>query len=710
MSKKAAPPPDAKSLTTNELMRLAKYGGPGGVKKASRLVDAGILPRHQIEEYGKAATSVAKKVAERAKNKTHSYQASPAVMAYRRNADIRRRAADLAAKDAEVARRAFDHPGQKHWSEKSKTDILRAAKFGSGRDLAQAQSEATIDAAVKKLTDRGWSVEHSSASSGSASRYLVSPRQHDGKVARVRVSDHYLPERTIDESVNGRYRRGGQVIVENTTTARRVVGEILGVARRELGKNAVMYTPKSVKAAIGPAGWSDAARAASIEARQADMAKSKVPAKKPRSRKAAETSAAPQSTAEHRYVQRQRASGVERPEADLIKEYHAKMAAKAGKGAVKPAGDPLSKLSKAQLQAVAKEFVGAASSRASKAQLMKEINLRVYASGQAGFRLAQQIGRLDTPMADIQAARAAGNSQAQQRLSGIIEKVRAETPAPKPRGRAKAAAPVPTGTAPAGWSDAAREASAKARGVAAPGEAKAAKPKPPKVAELRADAVKAGIDGAAKMKKPELMSLRKAGKFGWIGPAAIVGAAAVAYDATKNQAMAAGKTSGQATANAAGAAAVAGGAVAATGWGIGKAIAGAAKLAPVAGKVLARAVPVAAIGLAAYEVGKGAIQGYQSGGAMGALKGAGTGAADFATMGAYSHFANKPAGAPVSATAKLSSQRSVIAGAQVGSNARQPAAEPKKPTGIVQAHMRVMRAQGGGSQRVKVGQYRRDVR
>lgn len=52
--------------------------------------------------------------------------------------------------------------------------------------------------------------------------------------------------------------------------------------------------------------------------------------------------------------------------------------------------------------------------------------------------------------------------------AGKVSDARIDTLAPKP----KAAAPVTAGGEPAGWSDAARDASAKARGVALPGEAK----------------------------------------------------------------------------------------------------------------------------------------------------------------------------------------------------------------------------------------------
>jgi len=126
-----------------------------------------------------------------------------------------------------------------------------------------------------------------------------------------------------------------------------------------------------------------------------------------------------------------------------------------------------------------------------------------------------------------------------------------------------------------------------------------------------------------------------------LGPAAIIGAGAVAFDATRNQAHAAGKSESAANLDAAGAAAIASGSVAAIGYGIGKVVQAAARVAPVAGKVLSRAVPAVAIAAAGYEIGKGAVAGFKKGGLAGAAKGAGVGAMDFATLGAYSHFANK---------------------------------------------------------------------
>lgn len=177
-----------------------------------------------------------------------------------------------------------------------------------------------------------------------------------------------------------------------------------------------------------------------------------------------------------------------------------------------------------------------------------------------------------------------------------------------------------------------------------------AKGKPPKAAKtptaksLTSSAKAAGVrDPNAAFADVFGKTAKSAGKKGlaMLGPVAVVGAGALAFDSTRNQAMAAGKTSGQANLNAAGAAAIASGSVAAIGYGISKAVSLAVRAAPVAGKVLSRALPVAAVGFAAYEVGRGAVRGYKEGGVGGAFKGAGEGALDFATMGAYSHFTGK---------------------------------------------------------------------
>lgn len=147
---------------------------------------------------------------------------------------------------------------------------------------------------------------------------------------------------------------------------------------------------------------------------------------------------------------------------------------------------------------------------------------------------------------------------------------------------------------------------------------------------------------------------------GPFGPLAIVGAGAVAFDAKRSEAKAAGQSDLASTMKGMGSAAAAGGTVAAIGAGIGagaKLLArGAAKIAPVAGAVASKALPVLAIGMAAYDTGKGAYEGYKRDGTLaGAAKGAGRGLADFATMGAYSHF-SPPAGSGGHLTAEQAQQ------------------------------------------------------
>lgn len=291
-----------------------------------------------------------------------------------------------------------------------------------------------------------------------------------------------------------------------------------------------------------------------------------------------------------------------------------------------------------------------------------------------------------------------------------------------------------------GWSDAAREASAKERGVALPGQAKAPtdrvadlaakqgismeeaarrvkamdvfkdvpeqmariaeagkkqdarsraaikgaetrKANKAKAGGLAAAAQSAGVrdpnadmakmfgpnlkptaptDQAAKSARADEFARRNFGKgetkpkrskgskaLAMLGPVAIAGAAAVAFDSTRSQAQAAGDSAAAANTKATGAAVAAGGTVAAVGWGIAKGVQLAAKgAAVVAPRAAALMVPGAGMllgGLAAYGFGQAAYQGYKDGGVKGAAKGV----ADFATMGAVSHFGARltPAGA-----------------------------------------------------------------
>lgn len=147
----------------------------------------------------------------------------------------------------------------------------------------------------------------------------------------------------------------------------------------------------------------------------------------------------------------------------------------------------------------------------------------------------------------------------------------------------------------------------------------------------------------ATLKKEGITEVHGSGGKSWklmsaLGPAAVVGAAAVAFDATRSEAQAAGNSTATTLAKSTAAAAVAGGTVAGTMWGIGKGVqvAGGA-LAAVAPRAAAVLVPGGAMvlgGLAAYHAGKAAVEGYRKDG----LKGAAVGVGDWATMGAVSHF------------------------------------------------------------------------
>jgi len=152
-------------------------------------------------------------------------------------------------------------------------------------------------------------------------------------------------------------------------------------------------------------------------------------------------------------------------------------------------------------------------------------------------------------------------------------------------------------------------------------------------------ALEAQGKAAAGKAKPRAAGGRIAGALGFV--AAPIVAAAIAYDSTKNQAMAEGADGARATANAAGAALVAGGTTAAVIGGIAGTVSLAAKAAPIAGRILARALPYVAVAAAGYE----AYEGFKRDGAAGAAEGL----ADFATFGGYSYVkgrVNEPAGAP----------------------------------------------------------------
>lgn len=124
--------------------------------------------------------------------------------------------------------------------------------------------------------------------------------------------------------------------------------------------------------------------------------------------------------------------------------------------------------------------------------------------------------------------------------------------------------------------------------------------------------------------------------------AAPVIAAAIAYDSTKNTAMASGKDGKSATGDALKAAAGAGAGAAAVTAGIVGGFKLAAKAAPTVGRVASRAFLPLTAALAAYEVGRGAVEGFKKDGVTGALKGGAMGGADFLTFGGASYLASRP--------------------------------------------------------------------
>jgi hypothetical protein len=269
----------------------------------------------------------------------------------------------------------------------------------------------------------------------------------------------------------------------------------------------------------------------------------------------------------------------------------------------KPTADPLKGLKKAQLQAVAKEISAPAGGKLTVAQLRDGIN----------------------------AAAADGG-----KLSAVIDKIK--------------------GNGPAGWSDAAREASASARAaikdsagnewVKAPNsDAWSVKREPnvqPAAAATSAvdKAYKAHLDAvrdvnadpktkatniadtrvalqeaqhAARAPRRAALKANAVDKLGGkLGVAGIAAAAFIAYDATKQQAEAAGVSTADARVEGGKAAVTAGGIAAAVGLGITKAVQAAG---PMIGGIVAKAFVPGTVAFAAATRGR---EGYESGGLPGA--------------------------------------------------------------------------------------------
>lgn len=151
----------------------------------------------------------------------------------------------------------------------------------------------------------------------------------------------------------------------------------------------------------------------------------------------------------------------------------------------------LSDLGKKDVARVYRDVMGAnPPAKMSRAKMLDQIDLRTKASGKAAFRNEIQIGSAHDTTAAA-AKREAMTKVAEGRVQAAVERTRpttAKTKAPtvaelKAQAKAqglkgyskmtKAQLSQALGNGPAGWSDAAREASAKVRGAAEPGKAKA---------------------------------------------------------------------------------------------------------------------------------------------------------------------------------------------------------------------------------------------
>lgn len=333
-------------------------------------------------------------------------------------------------------------------------------------------------------------------------------------------------------------------------------------------------------------------------------------------------------------------------------------------------------LKKAQLMEVAKE-VNAQVSGVKTAKGLREAILKRQHEAYRDGAKAASTGELYGPVDRGGVMKAA--EEAKARTTTAIEQAvgKAEKSAGKapkaPRAAKAKAAPAPAAQAPAPAAPAAAPAAKAPAQIAAPPKfpalappadpmaaaaGRTAKSTPPPlppaaqpVVDARPASVPATLDktaGTGLGKAPGVASKAAENTLKLLGPTSVIGAAAVAFDQSRTEALAKGESQGSANVKGTLAGVGAGGMVAGIGYGITKGIGLLSKVAPVAGAVASRAVPVVAAGMAAYDMAKG----YQKDG----LKGAAMGLADFATMGAASHFAgkssqaNSPEAGPRSAT------------------------------------------------------------
>ena len=108
-------------------------------------------------------------------------------------------------------------------ADRQKAAIL-TAKVGGGFDPAADVVPGMTEAVAVRLKSLGWTPRHKSKSGGKiTSRYLVSP----DKSREVRLSDHELPTRSLDEDISGRYRRGQDVVIGRWEAKYQTVDDIV---------------------------------------------------------------------------------------------------------------------------------------------------------------------------------------------------------------------------------------------------------------------------------------------------------------------------------------------------------------------------------------------------------------------------------------------------------------------------------------------------
>ena len=215
---------------------IARRTGENTKKLASRLISGGQAEEGQRETIKLAIDSIKQKQAERRKLSGTSpfnkfkikrdeirWNNSPYILEKKRQAAI----------DKEIMEQ-YNSAASLNELSKTRSDAIK--KYVSlGVDfLPDVQRElrsGATEAIAKNLAKLGWTARHKSTGSGGkiTSRYIVSP----DRSREVRISDHELPTRNLEEDISGRYKRGQDYVVTaqdaKTKTIKQMIDEILGV-------------------------------------------------------------------------------------------------------------------------------------------------------------------------------------------------------------------------------------------------------------------------------------------------------------------------------------------------------------------------------------------------------------------------------------------------------------------------------------------------